>query len=696
MKSKETEQKIIILNYIEGLQEEYKIRTQQEITNDNIEFISNIEDNGKIITSTKIRDDYIILTSVKIKNQIEYENPNIKDIALTGFSITIIKPSLKNNNKDKQEICINIPVKGEKIISKKNFFNLNFFFYDYIKVDEIKNYLIIYIFEQLHIFKIYEKNDTLKYNKIKVKNFTNQSKITVMYLGANILKKENILEIGLLLKPVNSFLFLPIDISDKNIKLEEKEYTIDKEKYKNILTKFKRSYCGKYIFTDKETNQKYLLYKDENNNEMIVKELEINHIWNNNSNKKEFFYLYNVEYKNYIIAEIPPKNDEQNISNYLSLGIFNVIYNKENDIYNIQLNQEIKIKNESGIKDYNIGINSSNCISINIEEILYLINLDKNGCVDSVNNFQLNSKNLGIIRKYYEKYQEWSILAFYINEKIYFSKFSDEFNKIGKCLKKYEQKNENINKDEEDKNIIINKNEENEDEYEEEKEEKEKSKIIEKINKKKNKNKIKQNEEEMEEDEDMQDEMKQLVEKIINDKMEIYKKKIEKLKKEKDKKFKMIKEDIQLQYKENEILEKKCNDIIKRIQKLNKIKNNNEENEDEEDEEEKEDKRNNNFNKKHYTKKYNNNNNINYNQIQNQSKINIRNNPTNNNYIALGQQQLMMNQFNLQNPNMLYLNNNNQLNLNDPRVIQFLQQQQQNLINQKIFLQNNINKNNYH
>ena len=62
----------------------------------------------------------------------------------------------------------------------------------------------------------------------------------------------------------------------------------------------------------------------------------------------------------------------------------------------------------------------------------------------------------------------------------------------------------------------------------------------------------------------------------------------------------------------------------------------------------------------------------------------------------MGQQQLMMNQFNLQNPNMLYLNNNNQLNLNDPRVIQFLQQQQQNLINQKIFLQNNINKNNYH
>ena len=125
----------------------------------------------------------------------------------------------------------------------------------------------------MHIFKIYQKNEALKYNKIKQKNFENKSsKFKAMYLGTNLNKNKNILEIGLILKPENKFLFVNIDISDKNMKLKENEYIIDKDKYKNILSKFKRSFCGKFIFTNKEANQKYLIYKNDNKNEMIVKE----------------------------------------------------------------------------------------------------------------------------------------------------------------------------------------------------------------------------------------------------------------------------------------------------------------------------------------------------------------------------------------------------------------------------------------
>ena len=46
-----------------------------------------------------------------------------------------------------------------------------------------------------------------------------------MYLGSK--KSEDNFEIGLLLKPENKFLFLTIDINDKNKKVEEKEYIID-------------------------------------------------------------------------------------------------------------------------------------------------------------------------------------------------------------------------------------------------------------------------------------------------------------------------------------------------------------------------------------------------------------------------------------------------------------------------------------
>ena len=83
------------------------------------------------------------------------------------------------------------------------------------------------------------------------------------------------------------------------------------------MAKYKRSYCDKYVFIDKEINLKYLLYKDENKKEMNVKELEINQIWENadkNENEKEndfFYYLYKIEDKLFIITEIPEKNKEQ-------------------------------------------------------------------------------------------------------------------------------------------------------------------------------------------------------------------------------------------------------------------------------------------------------------------------------------------------------------------------------------------------
>ena len=81
-------------------------------------------------------------------------------------------PNLINNLEEKKEININIPLKGEKTISTKNFYNLSFYFYDYITVDKTKNYLIVYIFDQLHVYKIKIQKYEILYTKIKIQNFS--------------------------------------------------------------------------------------------------------------------------------------------------------------------------------------------------------------------------------------------------------------------------------------------------------------------------------------------------------------------------------------------------------------------------------------------------------------------------------------------------------------------------------------------
>ena len=516
-----------------------------------------------------------------------------------------------------------------------------------------------------------KKNEALKYNKIAKKIFENQNnKFKAMYLEKNL--NKNILEIGLLLKPENIFLFINIDISDKNAKLEEDEYCVDKDKYKNILSRFKRSFCGKYIFTNKETNQKYLIYKDYNNKEMVVKELEINHISdNNNKNGNNFYYIYNIGDKTYMIAEIQDKNEEQNNNNII-FGIYNLIYDKEKDKYLISLIQQIKIKNEDGTKEYLINIDSSNSLSVNFKESVIFILFDEKGSVDSINKIKIIANNLEISKICSEKYKEWSLFVLFIKDEIYFSKLSDEFEKLGKWIINYEIKsNDNID----NKIDTSNENQTNE-----------------KENIKKSHKKHKEENNEIVEEESISIEydnkMKDLLEEIIKKRIDKNMKKIEKLKKENDKKIKMIKDDINMQFKENEMFEKKCNDLFKCIKELNKMKNEN--NEENEEEEEKELNINSNKNKNINNNYYNNN--LHFNSQQNLNKINIMNNPQINHYRQMNQDQMMNQYNNVLNSNLQYINN--KLNLNDPTFILLLQQQQQrNLLNQGNYFLPNMNNN---
>ena len=86
----------------------------------------------------------------------------------------------------------------------------------------------------------------------------------------------------------------------------------------------------------------------------------------------------------------------------------------------------------------------------------------------------------------------------------------------------------------------------------------------------------------------MFEELKKMIDKIVRNKIAKNNKKIEELKEEKEKKFKIIEEDIKIQNEENAIFEKKCNKILLCIKKLNEMKNKSQESEEEEEEEEEE------------------------------------------------------------------------------------------------------------
>lgn len=590
------EEEINVINMCENITGEYKINIQQEITRDNMEMLSISQSDDKFITNIKIKEDFLIFLSTKTsKNLIEINSANEKNIKIIGFEITIIKLNLKNENDahEKKEININIPLKEPKIVAYKTICNQKYIFYDFIKINEIKNYLHIYVFDQLHIYKIYLKENQLKYNKIELKKFNEKTK--VLYLGEYFKVTENMLEIALLLKPMNNFLFLQIDTEEKFTKITEKKYEFKNAKYKNVLYKFIRSYCGMFLFSEKETNKKYIIYKDEKNeksDEILVKEVQID-LLESNTKDNYFYYLYNISNKLHFISELPQEKKEEINYNYITLGIFHLTFNDQNDKYNSQLIQKIAIKNEGGIKDYNITINTLNYISIQMNEKLLFIHLDQNSSVDMINKFSLNLKNLEILTNVFDKSNEWSISLSYIKDKFYLSKFfEDKENHSNRnCILDYiPNKKENSSKINEEKiDQFTQKENENIDVNE----------IIEKVLKNGQKENTSTPEQSPKEpSNEIKAEIEGYIDNIIKERIEINNEKIEMLNKDYETRYEMIREDIESQEKENEKLENDVKELLIHISKLEKIKGNNRE-----DEKEKEGESNKNLNIKNVPNK---------------------------------------------------------------------------------------------
>ena len=548
------DKEILIINNVENLLTKFKINEIPELLQENLEQIipkeKIQEKNDCILSNIKLIENYIILISTKTSKNLSEMN----SLQIIGFEISIIKLDL-NPGEERFKINISIPLKEPKVITNKNSLLQKYFFFDFIKVSENKNYFHICVFDQLHIYKIYIKDNQLKYNKIELKKFNEKTK--VLYLGECFHKNENLLEIDLLLKPMNNLMILKINTDEKSQKVEEKIYefkNIKNNKYnnKNIFHRFFRSFCGKFLFTEKETDKKFLISRE--NDDMVIEPVSLEYLEKNDTNSSNNSYinfLYEIENDLFLLTELPKENEEED--EYIILGIFNLIFNNEKEIYESKLIQKILIKNEGKNNEYFININIDKDISIQIGDILIYIQLGKNSSVEKIFKLNTNAKELQISRFFCAKYGQWFMLLSFINDNIYISKLlNDNCNDIEKnCIINYVDENkqilnENIIKENNDKNAIEEKFDLNNNEKEKIQNEKYSSEVLQGIISKLNNH----------------------IDEIINDRIEQNKEKFEPIKQEFENKFELIEQDILAQKKENEKLEKRLDEILNRIGEL--------------------------------------------------------------------------------------------------------------------------------
>ena len=246
--------------------------------------------------------------------------------------------------------------------------------------------------------------------------------------------------------------------------------------------------------------------------------------------------------------ELPKENENED--GFIILGIFNLYYNKDKDMYEAKLFQKILVRNKEGNKDYSIKIIMDKDILIQTGENLLYIQLDENSSVEKIYLLNTNEKEFGISKIFCSKYNQYFILLSTLEKGIFVSKIAiDNCNDIeNNFLINDEEKDSLIIKENINEIIKINNNEQ---EVEKPKNENEKDNIY------------------------TSDVLKGIIsnldgyiDKIINERFQINNEKLVSLKELYEKKFEMIEEDILAQKKENDKLEKSLDELLNKISEL--------------------------------------------------------------------------------------------------------------------------------
>ena len=432
---------IYIKNYSD-IKKEYKIYSKKIEADINILTF----DKDSYISDLKEKDGYILVAMNKIKSD---KSGNSDIINYSKLKIQIIK-NFKENNKNNKKV--NIEIEKNKKIKKIEFQTLKFVKYDIYKINENICLLFVFLLNDFYLFKIYdnpdEDSDSLTYIQLKF-DYYNKS---IKYLFLGTVKLNNNLELSFLGKPNNAFIFFIFNLSsiiNESNESNEIEYRIEERFLDNSqkikLNKFNRgNNIDKYLFI--EENSSYLIYKNINNKErMECHKLEITY--------KNDCYIQNYKYpillkksdKMYIIIDITKTDykEYKSVCNII-LGIFEIYYNMEKQVYNTKLLQEIYINKKSD--NYNVDLLTLNNLIFIEEKNNKVINirLDNNCLVEKIHEFKLDLTSLnpinnisdieGYIRIYsYSKYEIKYITIINPNINTYASLITsmvkDQFNK---------------------------------------------------------------------------------------------------------------------------------------------------------------------------------------------------------------------------------------------------------------------------
>ena len=319
------------------------------------------------ISNLKEKNGLIFIISHKI-------NPsNDKTIVnYVSLNIDIIK------NSSDLELMNHIEIPRETQIKFENFTKLKFLDYDVFKINENISFLFILLINDFYLYKIWKnpENDSINYKKLEFE----KKKKKIIFLG-NYKNENNILEYAFITKPDNNFIYFNFNLSDLiesdqiNYKIEEKSLK-DDEKNRVLLKRLKRGEdVDKYII---EEDQKFfILYKDENNiNNMLIFPFEI--VYKDQifiKKLKNQFYLKFLE-KMFLIIDLTDNENINKEKNQILLGIFEILFNKEKNIFTTKLLQEITINKN---KEYDVHYLSNKQIMVVVDKtIVYYITLNYN------------------------------------------------------------------------------------------------------------------------------------------------------------------------------------------------------------------------------------------------------------------------------------------------------------------------------
>ena len=401
------EENIEIKSY-EKQNENYKIYPKIEIKGKYIDF--NYE-HGLNLSNNYEKDGYTLI----ILHQTEVVD---KYINYKKLIVKIIK-WCSGDKLLKKDIEIN----QNKTFSLKEF-NPNFLYFDIFKVDGIMSFLSIFIFNKLYFFKIYEKEDnncnTLDYHELKLNLNNNVNKSNILLFVGNSLYDNNKLEYVFLEKPNNYFLYYIFDLSSLDIESDEIECKINYRTLdKFLLDKYKLKKFWRGLNTDQfvfiEDKEFKMIIKDNNNkSKMLLFPFEINY-------KKKIIlpdkvpFLIKILERTFIIIDISKFSEKSNNDkNHIILAIFEIIFNQNENKFEVKLLQEVIIKINSKDGNYNLNRISENKIMIVDDDTIFLVILNNNCIVESVYLF-----NKIYQKKYYINSDEEFFRVYIISPKEY-------------------------------------------------------------------------------------------------------------------------------------------------------------------------------------------------------------------------------------------------------------------------------------